>query len=384
MISKKNSVTIITDGHSNVTDEEIDKIKVIRINSLMLAPLLHFRYLISTIQKTEPDLVIWYGSAFSAIYLTRLKSLGKPLIWDIDTDLYGPKSLSRIPPRTLFNPINRLYTYLAAAICSPIMMRPVGNSSLISKIIVPNNHLKNVLKNQGINPDKIVIIPSAIELNQMAQADIDKPEDLRRKLGVKPNEFIVTYFGAPHDLRGPDVAILSMPRILSQIKNVRLLVLSRRNIGDVKAEGEYYRIEEEFLKKLVSKLGIKNYVDIIPGFMDKNMLKQYLQISDVIVFPFRLVPSEPPLSIFEVMNLGKAVITTNLGGLREIIGNNCGLLVEPGNASQLANAIVFLAKNPDTISVIGQNAKRFTASLPDWNAISERFTQLLTTVYQEK
>ena len=51
----------------------------------------------------------------------------------------------------------------------------------------------------------------------------------------------------------------------------------------------------------LTKFHLKNHITIVPGFMEKERLNQYIQSSDVIVFPFRIVPSEPPVSVFEAM-----------------------------------------------------------------------------------
>jgi phosphatidyl-myo-inositol dimannoside synthase len=382
MLPKDNSVTIITDGHSE-KQEYIENIRIVRISKLMLAPFLNVKNLISVILKTNPDVVVWYGSPFSAIYLTRFKLLGKPLIWDIDTDLYDLRFLSRIPLKEILNPINQLYTYLIAATYCRLIIATVANSLFVSKIIVPNIYLKSVLCKKGVIAEKLVIIPSTIEAKEIAQTNPNNPKYLRAKLGLKTTEFIITYFGAPHLLRGPDVAIISMRKILKENKNVRLLVFSRRVIGDTSRGQEYFRMEEEYLQKLAKKLKVDNHLDIIPGFLDKTLMQQYLQASDAVVLPFRLVSSEPPLSLFEVMRLGKTVITTNLGGLREIIGKNRGILVEPGNVDKLAEAISFLARNPKMVAVFGRNAQLFANSLPDWDDVAEQFVQVLATAVSE-
>ena len=57
-----------------------------------------------------------------------------------------------------------------------------------------------------------------------------------------------------------------------------------------------------------------------------------MKTSDIIVIPTKYVHNEPPLVILEAMNLGKAVITTNVCGLPEIVKDN-GFLVEPNSKS---------------------------------------------------
>jgi glycosyltransferase involved in cell wall biosynthesis len=66
---------------------------------------------------------------------------------------------------------------------------------------------------------------------------------------------------------------------------------------------------------IVHKLGLEGYVKIISGMLDKLKLKHYLYLSDVIVFPFKLLFSQPPSSLLEAMRLRKVIVTTDLGTL---------------------------------------------------------------------
>jgi glycosyltransferase involved in cell wall biosynthesis len=374
LVGKGWGVTVISDGNSGAT-EVIDGIKVLRIDSLMTAPFLHPQILIAAIQRTAPDVVVWYGSAFSATYLTRFKTLGKPLIWDIDTDIYSLAALTRMPKRTLLNPINSMYTHLAATASAPFLIESAANSQLVTKIVVPNNHLKTVLCTKGAPPQKVAIIPSTIELKEREPAN---SQDLRRSLGLAGDEFIVTYFGSPHMLRGPDVAITSMKKVAQQNPRVRLLVFSRRVVGGTSSGEQYFKTQEDYLKQLAKRTHVEAHVKIISGFLDKALMQRYLQASDAVVLPFRLVPSEPPLSIFEVMSLGKPVVTSDLGGLREIVGGNRGVLVKAGSAEDLANAILFLANNPQRCAVLARNAQAFVQTLPSWDEVAEQFERVLT------
>jgi glycosyltransferase involved in cell wall biosynthesis len=111
--------------------------------------------------------------------------------------------------------------------------------------------------------------------------------------------------------------------------------------------------------------------------MSKKQLTDLLLISNVIVLPFKIVFSEPPLSLLEAMNLGKAVITTNLGPLAEIAGNGRGLLIEPGDAEALAQAILYLADHPEQTEKIGKKGQHFASQLADWNQISSEFEKIL-------
>ena len=165
-------------------------------------------------------------------------------------------------------------------------------------------------------------------------------------------------------------------------QDIKLVIFSRRDLGEYAAADGYLETEEENLTKLVKKLGLGEHVKIIPGMLGELELKQYLYASDVIALPFKLVLSEPPLSILEAMSMGKAIVTTNLGSLSEIVGDDRGILIEPNSAEALAQAVLFLADHPEESALIGKNAQRFVASLPDWEHVALQFAEVLNEAFE--
>jgi glycosyltransferase involved in cell wall biosynthesis len=65
-----------------------------------------------------------------------------------------------------------------------------------------------------------------------------------------------------------------------------------------------------------------------------------------------------PNVVYESFAAGKPVIASALGGLPEQVDDETGILVEPGNVSQLAAAIDRLSASPEMIDTLGQGARR--------------------------
>lgn len=77
------------------------------------------------------------------------------------------------------------------------------------------------------------------------------------------------------------------------------------------------------------------------------------------------------------MSLGKAVVTTRVGGIPEMITSGIsGLLVAPGNQTELSEALVKLANDKALRENLGRTAKsialqkydmrRLTSELENW------------------
>jgi glycosyltransferase involved in cell wall biosynthesis len=108
------------------------------------------------------------------------------------------------------------------------------------------------------------------------------------------------------------------------------------------------------LKKQVSKLKLKN----VSFLGSRKDIPELLSESDIFVLP--TTSDTLPISIIEAMLTNQAILTTNCGGIPEIIKDNySGLIVEPGESKQLAKKLLFLLRNKTTRSELASNAKEF-------------------------
>lgn len=79
------------------------------------------------------------------------------------------------------------------------------------------------------------------------------------------------------------------------------------------------------------------------GHLDKPALKRLIGEARALVLPSEWYENAP-VSILEAYALGRPVIGTRIGGIPELVGHGeTGVLVEPGNAAMLAEALAALA-----------------------------------------
>ncbi len=87
-----------------------------------------------------------------------------------------------------------------------------------------------------------------------------------------------------------------------------------------------------------------------------------------------------PLSLLEAMAAAVPVVATRVGGVPELIEHErTGLLVEPGNAADVAAAVCRLLEDPDRARQIGAAARVHTRS--DFSV--ERMAEQIVAVYEE-
>lgn len=122
--------------------------------------------------------------------------------------------------------------------------------------------------------------------------------------------------------------------------------------------------ETQHLQGLIEKYQIEDIVEFL-GWVNSEEKIAVLNKADVYILPS--YKEGLPISILEAMSYGMAVISTNIGGIPEIIKNKeNGLLIEPGNLEQIEQALVYFLENPESVEEYGAVSEQLVQKyLPD-------------------
>jgi len=127
-----------------------------------------------------------------------------------------------------------------------------------------------------------------------------------------------------------------------------------------------------YISHLQDKLssGVASHVSFT-GFVSRRQLINCYQHADVFVFPS--VWNEPfGMPLIEAMATEVPVVATRSGGIPEIVEDGkTGILVEPGDASALAEAILYLFSDEDLRKSMGEAARLRVVELFSWKKIVE-------------
>lgn len=107
-------------------------------------------------------------------------------------------------------------------------------------------------------------------------------------------------------------------------------------------------------KKIVSKLGLRDKI-VFTGKIPFGEIAEYHKLMDVLI-NVSSVNESFGVSVVESMACEKAVIVSNVPGLKEVIDAH-GIIVEKDNAAQLTRAIIQLIESPELRIKIGQAAR---------------------------
>lgn len=109
-------------------------------------------------------------------------------------------------------------------------------------------------------------------------------------------------------------------------------------------------------KEKAAQLGIENHVQFT-GWVDEDRKDQLINLATVMVLPS--YAEGLPMSVLEAMAAGLPVVATDVGGIPDVItsGDN-GLLVTPGDKSQLREALRHILRDESFRQRISDNARQ--------------------------
>lgn len=196
--------------------------------------------------------------------------------------------------------------------------------------------------------DKFLAInPNTVDINNFPLLD-----ELISAASWAQKQLVVCYVGGISKIRG----IVEVTRAMGLVHSTVRLQLA----------GQF---SEHDLQQRLQALPGWERVDAL-GFVDRS------GVSDVLAHSMAgLVTLHPvinyfdalPVKMFEYMSAGIPVIASDFPLWREIIaGNDCGLLVDPLNTSQIAEAIDYLVNHPKEAERMGQNGRKMILNHYNW------------------
>lgn len=192
---------------------------------------------------------------------------------------------------------------------------------------------------------------------------IESLSETRSRLGLADFEGVV--FG---------VVALLIPRKGHQVLLDAVLELSKHFTDESKGfkvliEGDGPLRDE--LISFVDKHALSKYVEFVG---DQKNVVDFMAFIDVLILP-SIANEDFPNVVLEAMALGKPVIASRLAGIPEqVIQNETGFLVDPGDVAQLAQAIAEISSAPLLRMRLGREAaNRFKAQFTAGVAVKKYF-----------
>lgn len=211
-----------------------------------------------------------------------------------------------------------------------LMRKRLGFAERADAVVSISKSIESYVTNL-FKPGKSYVIHNIVELE---------------KYNLPPREELMSdllFLGNLEKPKGCEYLIRAMAEITRKIPGARLRIIGRGS-GELE------------LKKLSNHLGLENNISF-EGFVEPEEIPSYYASTSIVVFPSIWPEPFGRISV-EAMASGRPVVATRVGGIPEVVEHKkTGLLVEPGNSSQIAEAVLYLLENEDVAKKMGEKGK---------------------------
>ncbi len=226
-----------------------------------------------------------------------------------------------------------------------------------ARIVTVTEGLKRAFLSAGVMEARLLTAHDAVDADRF-RLGVSKTE-ARRELGLPVEGFFAVYTGHLYPYKGAE-DLLEACASLGPGRRVIFVGGHARDVERLRAQAE--------------ASGIGNA--IFTGQQPYARLPLYLRAADAAVLPTRASDRHAaeflsPLKLFVALAAGKAVVSTDLPSIREVLDDRSAVLVPPGDPGALAAALNALADDPENVSRLGRAAEALAAEYA-WTRRAER------------
>jgi len=279
--------------------------------------------------------------------LTKLCKSNNVAVWhghDYKSNFLG-LLIRRRWPMTL---VTTVHGWVARGTWKTWLYRQIDKACLkrYERVLCVSDDLFEECRRIGVPAERCVLVPNAID--EEAYRRTMSTAEAKRKLGFPADRPLVGAIGRLSEEKGFDRLIQAVDVLVQQGVDVGLAIAGEGN-------------RRAALESLISQRGLSERVQLLGHRSDVSDLYQAMD-----VFALSSIREGLPNVVLEAMALETPVVATRVAGVPRLIcdGEN-GLLVDSGDAGQLAAAIGDLLARPQQREAFARAARK---------AIEERFS----------
>jgi L-malate glycosyltransferase len=186
------------------------------------------------------------------------------------------------------------------------------------RVIAISQAVRDALAADGVSPDRIVLIPSAVDIDGVAEAG---QAAIRHVLGLPENGRIAVSLAALTPEKDQSTLVAAAALLVRDLPDLHWVIA-----GEGPLRG--------FLEQRIAEAGLTQRFHLVGQLSDPHTI---LAGADVCVLSS--ISEGLGSSILAAMALGVPVVATRVGGIPELLGTGAGLMVSPGDSSGFAAAV---------------------------------------------
>lgn len=240
-------------------------------------------------------------------------------------------------------------------------------------IIAVSRFTASLVEQAGVNPNRISVVHPGCDLKRFQPRPANL--ELKQKLIGSSEKRVIVTVGGLVARKGHDMVLRALSKLIQKFPDLTYLI-----VGDGP-----YRSE---LVSLVDELGLHQHV-VFAGKIDDELLPEIYALSDVFVMPSRQNLDACDVEGFGLVYLeasacGKPVVAGRSGGASDaVLDEETGLLVDPNNPLELANALERLITDKDLAETLGRRGRSRLIGKFEWPQIANRVQQIIENVVRK-
>src|SRR5271165_382875 len=165
-------------------------------------------------------------------------------------------------------------------------------------------HILDDLQKRGVNSRKLFHVPNGVDVARFAKVPRDL--ELASQLGLA-GEPVLGFIGSLYRYEGLSWLVRASAQLRRQGASFQIVIAG---------QGE----EMPEIRDAIREVGAQSYVKLV-GQVPHDQVHRYYSLIDIMVYPrrsVRLTELTTPLKLLEAMAQGKAVLASDVGGIREL------------------------------------------------------------------
>lgn len=187
--------------------------------------------------------------------------------------------------------------------------------------------------------EKFDVVPLGLNLGGFAELDPVPDRLVRRDLGIEEDGVLFTYVGRIAPIKRLDLMLRALVLAREDGSAIRLAI-----VGDGEGRAD--------LERLAGELGVDSSVHFL-GY--RSDLEHIASASDAVVLSSD--NEGTPVSLIEAAASARPVVATDVGGVRDVVTKETGIVVPAGEATALAEAMSRLAGDSELRLMMGSRAR---------------------------
>lgn len=253
------------------------------------------------------------------------------------------------------------FTLLSKYVMAKMTCRRATKIVAISKFTA-----EGIINGYGISPDKITVIPNAVDTTRFNPSV--NGHDIRERWNLNSYPLVV-FVGRLVQNKGLNYLIEAFPNVLRDIPDAKLIIVGERQKSELIGEG----IKDELLF-MSKKLNLENSIRFVGKASAEDLPKIYAA-ADLVVLPSLI--EGLGIVLLEAMATEKPCVATTVGGIPEVVINDeTGILVPKADSSALCKAICTILKDRSIARRFGRAGRRRVENKFTWDIVAKKTADL--------